>query len=68
MEVDNWTMVYTTNRTWQADMIKQVLETEGIVAVVMNKQDSTYLFGDIEIYVRPSDVDRAKELLKNIDN
>ena len=68
MDNTDWTLVYTTNKVWQPNLIKQVLDDNGIVAVVVNKQDSSYLFGNAEIYVRKSDVDKACELLKEIDN
>lgn len=68
MDNENWTRVYTTNKMWQSDMIKQIFEAEGIKTEILNKQDSSYYFGDIEIYVSPSDIDRAKELLKTFES
>lgn len=63
-----WVLVYTTNRVWQPDIIKQVFEDNGVAVVVVNKQDSSYLFGNAEIYVRQPDIEKANELLKNIDS
>jgi len=66
---DNWVSVYSTDKPWQAEIAKQVLTENGIEAVVMNKQDSSYhVFGEAEVYVSSGDVEKSKELLKNIEN
>ncbi len=62
----DWVIVYSTNLLYQAEMVKDILEDNGMEAVLMNKQDSFYQFGDIEIYTRPDDVIRAKFLIKEI--
>lgn len=61
----DWTLAYTTNTTWKANIIKQVLEDGGVDAVIINKQDSSYLVGDVEIFVKNSELTKAHELLKN---
>lgn len=47
-------------------MVKDILEDNSMDVVLLNKQDSFYLFGDIELYVKPDDVIRAKFLIKDI--
>ena len=61
-----WKLIYQTGKLYLAEMAKDLLNEEGIEAVLMNKQDSVYLFGDIEIYVKPDDIIRAKFLLKDL--
>ena len=65
---ENWVVIYSTSKPWQAEIAKQVLEDNGIEAVVINKQDSSYLFGEAEVYVDICNIEKAKELTKNIDN
>lgn len=66
---DNWILILSTPQPWQAEMAKQILEEKGIEAVVMNRRDSSYtVFGEVEIYVVKEDVERSKELLKNIES
>lgn len=65
---DRWTLVYTTNRIGQPELIKHQLEAEGIEAVVINKQDSSYHFGSAEVYVRNEDAEQAYVILKDIDH
>lgn len=62
---DNWVSVYTTGVKHLAEWAKEMLEDNGIIAVVLNKKDSIYLFGEIEVYVKPEDEGKAKELIEN---
>ena len=49
-------------------MMKGFLLENGIDAVVMNKQDSSYqVFGEGELLVNEEDVQRAEELLNQSD-
>lgn len=66
---DNWILIFSTPQPWQAEMAKQILDENGIEAVVMNRRDSSYtVFGEVEVYVVKEDVERSKELLKNIES
>lgn len=62
----NWQEVFSTSHTWQAEMAKQILEENEIPAVVVNRKDSIYLFGEVAVYTEPENAERAKELLKDI--
>lgn len=66
MEKD-WTLIYTVDQAYKAELIKQDLENEGIESVVMNKHDSiTESFGPIEIYVFEADKEKALKLIQNL--
>lgn len=60
---DEWKFIYSTSILHQAELLKHLLDDNGITAIIMNKQDSAYSFGDIELYVKPADVVRAKHLI-----
>ncbi|MFA6403798.1 MAG: DUF2007 domain-containing protein [Salinivirgaceae bacterium] len=62
----NWIIIFTTGKLYLAEMAKAILEDNDIEVIVMNKQDSFYLIGDIEVYVKPEDVIRAKFLIKDL--
>ena len=47
-------------------MAKIILEENDIETVLLNQQDSLYLFGAIELLVKPEHVIRAKFLLKDL--
>jgi hypothetical protein len=57
--------VYSTNKLFEAEMIKQYLSDNDIIAFVLNKMDSVYHFGDIEILVSKDDVIRSKKLIED---
>ena len=62
MEID-WVMVYSADNPQSIVMIKSTLETNSIDSVEMDKQDSGYKIGDMELYVRKENVMRAKYLI-----
>jgi hypothetical protein len=61
---DNWTSIFTTQYEHIAEIVKAVLEDNEIKCVIINKKDSAYHFGEIEVYVNSDNVLRAKQLLK----
>jgi len=63
MEQD-WIIVFTTNNLPEAEMIKTLLNEHSIIAVNLNKQSSAHLIGEIEIYVKNTDVIQAKQLIQ----
>ncbi len=59
-----WKILKTSNKVFELEMMKGFLFENGINAIVMNKQDSSYqVFGEGELLVKEGDVERAKELL-----
>ena len=62
---NDWIAVFITGKYYQALFARECLDDEGIESVIMNKQDSTYLFGDVELFVRQIDVIKAKHILKS---
>lgn len=63
---DNWQTIFSTNQLYMAEMVKDILLDNDIEAILLNQQDSLYLFGDIEVKVRPDDVIKAKFLIKEV--
>lgn len=64
----NWVCVFRTQTAYIAQIAKDVLAGEGIQAVVIDKQDTNYHFGNVELYVQRDRVVRAKHLLNNLAN
>jgi hypothetical protein len=63
--MSNWQKVYTALISHHAEIVKGVLETHGIPAVVMNRKDSSYHFGHFEVMVP---ADNTIEALKIISD
>jgi hypothetical protein len=60
---ENWVLLKTTSDDFTAEIIKGMLEENQIESFVMNKRDSEFLLGDVELYVHSNDVEKAKVLL-----
>lgn len=67
MEKD-WVIVYTTNKSYQAEIFRNVLSEHEIESFIINKQDSSYKFGSIEVYVKRDHVLKAKMLVKEFES
>jgi hypothetical protein len=63
----DWVKIYESSDLYKAEIYKGGLEAEGIKAITMNKKDSAYLFGRIELYVQPEDVIKAIHLINSIE-
>ncbi|MCK5815149.1 MAG: DUF2007 domain-containing protein [Flavobacteriaceae bacterium] len=61
-------LIYSTGVAYLAELLKQVLSDNGIESRINNNQDSTYLFGDISIYVGDNDLEKAKTLTQDFIN
>jgi adenylosuccinate synthase len=60
---DNWEVIYTTNQVYDADIVKEVMADNDIECVIMNKLDSSYGFGEIEVCVSTENTFKAKQLI-----
>jgi hypothetical protein len=63
--MEGWSCIYTTTFIHEAELVKGMLEENLITAIVVNKQDSVYLFGDIEIHVPNANAFEATQLIKS---
>jgi len=59
----NWALIYSTGTPFKSELLKAVLEEHNIDSVVINKQDSSYHFGELELYVKANDVVKAKRII-----
>jgi hypothetical protein len=66
---EGWKTVFLTGEEYKANMAKDLLENEGIKAILMNQHDTAYKsFGNIEVYVQEADEQKALEILKELKN
>lgn len=61
--MEEWVCIFSAGNVQEAEMIRGVLDENQITAFLINKQDSVYLFGDIEIYVAVEDVFSANQII-----
>ncbi|MEI6883161.1 MAG: DUF2007 domain-containing protein [Bacteroidota bacterium] len=61
----HWEAVFSTTLLYKAEIMRGLLEEEGIQAVIVNKQDSSYIsFGEIEVFVPRDEVLNAKQVME----
>jgi len=60
----NWVNVYSADQMYKVLLIKEVLSENDIESFIINKRDSIYSFGDIELYVKPEDVIKSLFVIK----
>jgi len=60
---NDWINIFDAGNIQEAEMIKGMLLAQGIECNIMNKRDSAYLMGNVEIYVQQKDEISAKKLI-----
>ena len=60
---DNWKIVYTADRLYKVELVKGILDQAKIESVIMNKKDSEFPVGDVELFVDDKDYDKAREIV-----
>lgn len=59
--------IYSAGNLYVAELIRQMLADHSIESFIVNKQDSVYKFGDIELFVDRDKVIRAKMLIQEFE-
>ncbi|MCE2496411.1 MAG: DUF2007 domain-containing protein [Flavobacteriales bacterium] len=62
--MSNLVQVYTTDKEYQAQLLTDKLRENGIEPFRLNKRDSMYPIGYIEIQVASEDVEKARTLIE----
>ena len=60
--------IYSSGKPYLAELIKQMLSDHNIQSFLVNKQDSAYKFGEIELFVNRDDIIRAKLLIQEFED
>ncbi|MCP4310938.1 MAG: DUF2007 domain-containing protein [Bacteroidetes bacterium] len=64
----NQVHIYSAGTPYLAELIGQMLAEYEIQSFIVNKQDSVYKFGEIELYVNRDQVIRAKKLIAEFES
>jgi hypothetical protein len=69
--VPNWEIIYKTNNPNDTDIVKAVLEDNGIDVVLVNKMDTVNLHlansAFIELHVKSDDLVKARHIISKND-
>lgn len=61
---EDFILLFTSNRPLEVEAAAAALHDEDIPSFQINKRDTSYIFGEIELYVRIPDFDRARSILQ----
>lgn len=59
----DWQKVYHDNLGYRAEIIRSILENNGLNPVLLSKKDSSIQFGHYEVLVSPEHVIKALKLI-----
>jgi hypothetical protein len=63
-----WINIFATGDEYLVSIAKELLEENGIDSVVINHKDSSYVWlGEVELYVRDENENKALEVLKQLN-
>jgi hypothetical protein len=65
---EQWEVVYRCTAAYKAEILRAILEDHEIPAVIVDKKDSSYLIGEIEVYVHQANVLIATQLINGFEN
>jgi len=60
----NWDKIFVSINPDLVDLFIQLLKEQNIKSVAINKKDSSYtIFGNIELYVKDTDMEKSKKII-----
>lgn len=62
---ENWVLIYSASKLYQAELLKEILDENEIVCDIINKKDSSFLLGDVEVYVQKENEAKALAFVKD---
>jgi hypothetical protein len=63
-----WIRVFSSSDPFRVEVLKGLLSEHSIESVVVNKKDSAYLFGEVELYVNVTDAFLANQIISNSES
>ncbi len=60
---EDFIKVYSAGKLYDAELVKGMLFENGIEATIINKRDTEFLVGEVELYVSKKDSEKAVEII-----
>jgi cell division protein FtsN len=64
---NEWVKLTTVDNMAEAEMVRGMLAENGIESNIMNKEDSSFLIGYVQIFVSEDKLQKAKTLIHGED-
>jgi hypothetical protein len=62
-KLDNWVLVFSATNMASAQITAGMLKENGIESSILNKQDSEFFIGSVDLYVESQNEVKARQLL-----
>ena len=63
--MENLKRVYSGSKTYQVNIIRELLAEENIESYALDQKGSAFLMGEIHVYVSSRDFEKAMEIVKS---
>lgn len=57
--IEGWNKVFTSPQEFEAVIIKDLLEENGLHPVLLSQKDSEFLLGEVGVFVAPEEAEKA---------
>ncbi len=61
---EGWTKIYSAGEEYQANLIKSLLENNGLHPVLLDKKDDEFRLGHAEIHVPEEEAEQARKIIE----
>ncbi len=62
--IEDWILCYQADEEYKVEIIKQLLENQGLHPVIMDHKDSEFRLGNVELFTAPEEHEKAIQLIK----
>ncbi|MCB0687449.1 MAG: DUF2007 domain-containing protein [Saprospiraceae bacterium] len=62
---DGWILVYQADEEYKAEVIRQLLEHNGLHPVLMDHKDDEFRIGSVELFVSALEAEKANAIIEN---
>ena len=63
--VEGWNKVFTSTEEFEAALIKELLEANGLHPVLLSQKDSEFLLGEVGVFVAPEEAEQAFSVIES---
>lgn len=66
--MNGWTSIFETDQLYRAEIMKGLLQDNGIQAIILNRKDSSYvMLGTVTVMVKEEEKQKAIEIIKSVN-
>ena len=63
--IEGWNKVFTSPEEFEAVLIRDLLEENGLHPVMLSQKDSEFLLGEVGVFVAPEEAEKAFSVIES---